>query len=86
MIAFDDGSVDSRISTAAVVVLLFLGVLQVLNAAIYGGWGWGELRGGCRGKVISQGANKLQRPYLSNSIYSISETISKIIKIAARLK
>ena len=34
MTDFEDSSVDSRISTAAVVVLLFLGVLQVLNAAI----------------------------------------------------
>ena len=49
MTDFDDGSVDSQISTAAVVVLLFLGVLQVLNAAI-----WGEGRGGCSNVLRSQ--------------------------------
>ena len=42
MTDFDDASVDSRISTAAVVVLLFLGVLQVLNPAIWEGGRGGE--------------------------------------------
>ena len=32
---------------------------------------------GCRGKVMSQGANKLQEPFLANSIYSRS-LISKM--------
>jgi len=38
-----------------------------------------------RGKVMSQGANTLQRPFLANSIYC-SDPISKMLKTAARLK
>ena len=38
-----------------------------------------------RGKVKSQGANKLQRPFLANSIYC-SDPISKMLKTATRLK
>ena len=36
-----------------------------------------------RGKIMSQRANKLQRPFLANSIYC-SDPISKMSKTAAR--
>ena len=36
-----------------------------------------------RGKIMSQRANKLQRPFLANSIFC-SEPISKMSKTAAR--
>ena len=35
-----------------------------------------------RGKIKSQGANKLQRPFLANSIYC-SDPISNMLKTAA---
>ena len=37
----------------------------------------------CRGEIMSQRANKLQRPFLANSIYC-SDPLSKMSKTAAR--
>ena len=55
-----------------------LGIRQYLTLAAYN---WGE--SWCRGKIMSQRANKLQTPFLANSIYC-SDPILKMSKTAAR--